>query len=248
MPDFGSVADALAEQILQRILAGELGAGARVPAERELCTAHKASRASVREAMKRLELWGVLETRQSGAVVCKRGEWRLPIASVLTQRPALPGLRGQQLLAEVLELRRLVLCEMVPACAPRMRRGVLEPVRQAVELAWSARGYYALFSERELEAHRRLLDAAGLAAPLWLLNSLADTLHFQTDFSFLPYLPTHFVEEYDRYLGFLERGRSVDAGTVISRYLHRHDRSVMRFFTEATAVVPDWKAAGVPLP
>lgn len=55
--------DVLAEKIRNRILSGELDEGASLPSERELVEQTALSRVSVREALRILELEGLLETR-----------------------------------------------------------------------------------------------------------------------------------------------------------------------------------------
>jgi DNA-binding FadR family transcriptional regulator len=56
--------DQLYEQILQRIVSGEYGEGARLPSEAQLCRAFKVSRSVVREALSRLHVDGLVNARQ----------------------------------------------------------------------------------------------------------------------------------------------------------------------------------------
>ncbi|HLG70438.1 MAG TPA: GntR family transcriptional regulator, partial [Chloroflexota bacterium] len=58
-------------QILQLMGDGNLTAGSRLPAERELAASLGVSRPSVREAMRQLELMGVIESRQGAGAFVK---------------------------------------------------------------------------------------------------------------------------------------------------------------------------------
>lgn len=55
--------DVLAEQLRERILDGELAIGERLPTERELVDLTGLSRGSVREALRKLEIEGLVRTR-----------------------------------------------------------------------------------------------------------------------------------------------------------------------------------------
>lgn len=70
--------DVLAEQLRARIRSGELGYGQTLPTERELVIQTGLSRASVREALRILEVEGLIETRagRSGGSKVRRPEGR----------------------------------------------------------------------------------------------------------------------------------------------------------------------------
>ena len=61
------VADRLASSLRKSILGGRLRPGDALPSERELADRYEVNRSSVREAMKRLEGWGLVKIRQGGA-------------------------------------------------------------------------------------------------------------------------------------------------------------------------------------
>jgi GntR family transcriptional regulator, transcriptional repressor for pyruvate dehydrogenase complex len=55
----------------------------KIPAERELCQKLGVGRASLREALKALEIMGMIETRLgNGTYVCKRSDFFPPTAVV----------------------------------------------------------------------------------------------------------------------------------------------------------------------
>jgi len=61
-----TVADMVANRILEMVTSGLLKAGEQLPPERELATRLKVSRPSVREAIRGLSILGVVRTRQGG--------------------------------------------------------------------------------------------------------------------------------------------------------------------------------------
>lgn len=68
-------ADAVAEQIRNLIISERIGAGARLPPERELALRFGASRPTVSQALRSLSLMGLVEIRHgSGAYVVRRPE------------------------------------------------------------------------------------------------------------------------------------------------------------------------------
>ncbi len=68
-----SVPDNLAVEIEKLILSGQLPVGGRIPPERELAELWGLSRASVRDALKQLALWGLIERRPGrGTIVVEK--------------------------------------------------------------------------------------------------------------------------------------------------------------------------------
>jgi DNA-binding FadR family transcriptional regulator len=66
-----SVPDAVADQLQQRILDGELPAGDDLPSERRLAELLEVSRPTVREALRQLQQRGLVRIRQGGATTVR---------------------------------------------------------------------------------------------------------------------------------------------------------------------------------
>jgi len=97
------VSEDIVTQILQLMGDGNLTAGSRLPSERELAGQLSVSRPSVREALRQLELMGVIEARQgAGAFVREVSDADLvqPLALLLRGR--------KHLLADILETRKVI--------------------------------------------------------------------------------------------------------------------------------------------
>jgi GntR family transcriptional repressor for pyruvate dehydrogenase complex len=68
------VGDSLAATLQRMIVDAEIAEGERLPPERELAAALGVSRASVRDALRRLELIGLVDRRPSCRVICS-SDW-----------------------------------------------------------------------------------------------------------------------------------------------------------------------------
>jgi GntR family transcriptional regulator, transcriptional repressor for pyruvate dehydrogenase complex len=104
------VYEEVASQIQRLIAEGKLQPGDRLPAERELAETFRVSRGSVRDAIRTLELMGMLEPRQGEGTVVRDltpDSLVVPISHVL--------LRKRELVAELLDVRKM----LEPALAAR---------------------------------------------------------------------------------------------------------------------------------
>lgn len=59
--------DSIADSLRDAIVGGRFATGDRLPSERDLATKYEVNRSSVREALLRLEAWGLIEIRHGGA-------------------------------------------------------------------------------------------------------------------------------------------------------------------------------------
>jgi GntR family transcriptional repressor for pyruvate dehydrogenase complex len=93
----------IVEQIHALIREGRWAPGDQIPPERELAERFRVSRTSVREALRALEMQGVIDSRQGGGTFVRTADTEAlvpPLAAAI--------LRGQRELAEVLEVRELI--------------------------------------------------------------------------------------------------------------------------------------------
>src|SRR5579871_5079948 len=66
----------ICRKMVNELIRGSWAEGEKIPAERELCLKLGVGRASLREALKALEIMGMIETRLGdGTYVCKRSEF-----------------------------------------------------------------------------------------------------------------------------------------------------------------------------
>lgn len=161
----------VAEQIQKLIIEGRLKPGDKLPPERELAEMFQVSRSSVRDAIRTLELIGLVEPRQGeGTVVCDLSVDSLvhPLATML--------LRKRELVGELQEVRRMI----EPPLAARAAKHAspeeiahLEDIlrRQGEKIE---RGDVAI--EEDSEFHYAIATAARNSVVLKVLDVLMDLL------------------------------------------------------------------------
>ena len=121
-------ADGVFEQLRSRILSGAFPVGEQLPNERELAAALRVNRASVREAVKRLEFLELVEIRHGqGTFVRELGESSALqlVEALLRDRHTLT----RALLAQILEFRRHVTLQVVELAALQRTEDQLERAR-----------------------------------------------------------------------------------------------------------------------
>lgn len=109
-----TVTSAAFDALIQNIIQGFWPEGTRIPPERELCQTLGIGRASLREALKALELLGLVESRVGdGTFVCPRSEF--------LSRPLLWAITGADRveLRDLVEARRLIEEDIAALAAER---------------------------------------------------------------------------------------------------------------------------------
>jgi len=161
----------IVEQIRALIGEGRWAPGDQIPPERELAERFRVSRTSVREALRALEMQGVLESRQGGGTFVRTGDTEAlvpPLAAAI--------LRGRRELAEVLEVRELI----EPGIAQRAaERATAEHVSELEALLEQQRACIATgrpFVDEDTAFHYTLARAADNHILLRLHNVILDLL------------------------------------------------------------------------
>jgi DNA-binding FadR family transcriptional regulator len=218
--------DAVFETLLKNIVGGAYPSGARLPAERELARQLGASRPTLREALRRLGEWNLVEPRRgSGVVVRPYRDWSIEVMAAYL-RYGKPQ-RGQpgvvQMLLDVLAVRRAVALEVVRLTARRVPKGGTTPARAAMARAWSLRDQ-AGYAREDFEVMRTIVEAAQFTPGLWLLNRLAEVwFDAAATLRFAVRPPDDYVAVYTRFFDLIEAGDPDAACTLMADYLERHD-------------------------
>lgn len=131
------VPDDLSANLEQLIVDGDLGVGERIPAERDLAASLRVSRASVREALRDLELKGLIDRRPGRGTIVSGDSQRTRQGGSLLGRLS----SSERDLLEVMDLRATIEPPIAARAASRATaagvRGLREIV-QAMEVASSA--------------------------------------------------------------------------------------------------------------
>lgn len=162
------------------LIRGDWAPGERLPAERELCQRLGVGRASLREALKALEIMGMIETRLGdGTFVCNRSEF--------LSRPLLWAIMGsdQESLKELVEARRLMEVELAGLAAERATAEDIQALETYTSDMEKAVHDSQVFLEADLSFHlaigiaahnRILINALHLIRNLmrqWIQNTIA---------------------------------------------------------------------------
>ncbi|UOQ56714.1 FadR family transcriptional regulator [Leucobacter allii] len=124
-----SVPDRLSVDLERLILEGELGAGDRLPPERELASYLGVSRVSIREALRELENRGLIDRKPGrGTIVLRPGE---RASTALGELGIVAGLKPE--LRDIMELRAIVEPPIARITAARATARDLAQLRELVE-------------------------------------------------------------------------------------------------------------------
>jgi GntR family transcriptional repressor for pyruvate dehydrogenase complex len=161
----------IVDQIRGLIAAGRIKPGDRLPPERELAELFKASRNSVRYAIRVLEQMGLIESRQGDGTYV-----RSVSVEQLTEPLALLLLQSRTQMRELWEVRRVLEPALAEFAAARITDeelaeldAILEQQRRKVEA-----GFIAL--EEDTAFHNGIAEAARNTVMLRALDTLVDLL------------------------------------------------------------------------
>ncbi len=171
VPHRSRVYEAVARQLQELIADGKLQPGDRLPPERELAETFRVSRSSLRDAIRTLELMGMVEARQGEGTVVRDltpESLVVPLATVLV--------RKRELVAELLDVRRMI----EPGLAARAaRHATPEEIAELEEIlrrqeARMRQGEPAV--EEDSQFHYAIARAARNRVVLKVLDVLMDLL------------------------------------------------------------------------
>jgi len=216
----------VAEQIQRLIAEGTLKPGDRLPPERELAIRFGVARSSIRDAVRTLEVMGILEPRQgTGTVVRDLSAESLvvPLASVLV--------RKRELVAELIDVRRM----LEPALAARAAKNAsVEEIAELDDIlrrqgAKVRRGEPTI--EEDSEFHYAIGRAARNSVLLKVLDVLMDLLRESRTRSLqAPGRAERSYAGHQRVLRAIKRRDAEAAEKAVRKHLEEIESIVMRQF------------------
>lgn len=237
--------DAVFESLLKDIVQGNYPQGARLPAERELSRQLGASRPTLREALRRLGEWNLVEPRRgSGVVIKPYRDWSIEVGPAYIRhgkpQPGQPTLA--RILIDILTLRRALLVEVLRQTGGRIGPGATEQARNAMARAWTNRDEPLRYARDDFDVMRLLVEAAGFTPGLWVLNRISTIwLDFVDALKMIMRVPQDYVESYTQLFDHIDAGNPSAAADVFAAFLLRHDEALMR---AASAATPTASPAG----
>ena len=213
------VAEEIAEQLRSLILNGQYPPGSKLPPERELSKRLRVNRASLREALKKLEHLGLVRIRQGDGT---RVQNFMETGGIELVQHLLPLAGGKpELIRDLLEFRRIFGRELARLAAARGGRDKdsLGRLRTLADKADHTAGAADLF-DLDFEFYVALAGQSGNQVMLLLINTVRDSVR-----GFMPLLanlaaPGDSVRKHHRDLiAALEKGDVQAAGRVADDYL-----------------------------
>lgn len=191
--------ESVVRQIKASIRRGVIKPGERLPPERELAALLKISRGSLRQALKALQIMGVLE------VIHGSGTYLSDAAEAILRDPEelLVPLRGHSF-AEMYEARRAMEAESAASAALRATERDLQKMHSEIEAMRKAVTNTRRFIERDKAFHHHIAIASGNSVFIWFIELLQKVLaqgqliHARSERMLL------LIEEHERILNAIE--------------------------------------------
>lgn len=159
--------DSVVDRLLEVVRSGELSPGGRLPAERTLAAQLGVSRASLRNALSRLELMGVLEVRQGDGTFIRAPDTEtlsLPFQGLLRGLP--------QTAQDLLEFRQILEPEAAALAATRATPQQIAALRACLEQQHLTATRGVKLSEDDLRFHALIAQMVGNTVILRVLETL----------------------------------------------------------------------------
>lgn len=166
------------EQIKDMIDKGTLKKGDKLPSERNLVQQLEVSRASIREALRALEVIGLIECRQGEGSYIKTS-FQDNLFEPLSIMFMLEGSNQE----EIWELRKIMEVEAVGLAAKRITSGQLNELREITERFMKSEGdEEAVTAEIDKEFHYKIAECSGNVLIFDILKTVATLVdHFIKD-------------------------------------------------------------------
>lgn len=173
----------IASRITDSILQGRLKPGEKLPPERELSIMMNVNRNTLREALKKLEILGLLTIRQGDGIYIKDYKecGNLELLKIMLHTG---GTLSPVILKGILQIRRIVIPEMSALAAQNRSINDLDKIKSLIDNSSLD------ISAKDLEIHRIIASAGGNLFYSFLLNFFNDT--------FIDYAHLYFSSEENR--------------------------------------------------
>jgi DNA-binding FadR family transcriptional regulator len=229
-----SLVGVVADELLDRIVAGEFPPGTVVPGELELSARHEVSRMTVREAMKTLEAQRILSVeRGRGTFVNPLNQWT-SLEAVL--RAASEGTKDAAAAIQLIELRRMLetgACELAAGRISDEDLGVLKDHVDRMQSAHEVNDV-AAFVEADLAFHDVILHASGNVFVAVLFEPLHRVLEVRrTQTSAVPEIQEHAVKHHRSIITALESRNPDDARVAMDEHMQQTLDDLKAFVLEA---------------
>jgi GntR family transcriptional regulator, transcriptional repressor for pyruvate dehydrogenase complex len=219
------VYEEVAKQI-ERLILKKLKPGDKLPSERELAEMLQVSRSSIRDAIRGLELMGLVEPRQgAGTIVRELSAEALvnPFASVLKHR--------QEMVSELLDFRKMLEPPLAARAATRASSDEISEMEEILQRQEGklSRGEPAVAEDAEF--HYSIALASGNSVVLKVLDILMDLLRDTRERSLqLKGRPQKSLAGHRRILAAIKRHDAEAAKSAMRRHIEDVEEIVLEKF------------------
>jgi DNA-binding FadR family transcriptional regulator len=225
-----SIVDAVVERIRGEILAGRLAAGARLPSERELSLALGINRLTLRAALGRLDAMGLIITKHGAGTIVASWRERAGLDALGALAQALPqnDPARRELLASILEVRRVLAAEAVALAAERATKEDIAQMRAIAEAQRANIHDPIAMARGDVQFQRAVLRAAGNVGLELMLNTFARFPDEQPELVAQLYdVPARTLEHYPLVIGLIESGEGRHARELVRAALEHVDQALI---------------------
>jgi GntR family transcriptional repressor for pyruvate dehydrogenase complex len=203
-----AIADHLQELVLERLKPGE-----KLPPERELMKMFQVSRSSIRDAIRRLHLMGLVRPRQGiGTIVCDISEHALlgPITSVLE--------RNRKSVVELMYVRKLIEPSLAALAARNATREHISELQEILSQAEKTVRLRQVPDEEDKRFHHLIALAAQNSVLLKVVEVLMELLSRERSLHATAY-PMKACRGHRRILDAIKQGDAAAAGAAMQAHL-----------------------------
>lgn len=228
-----TVADETVERIAEMIRSGAYAPGDRLPSERKLVEQLKVGRTSVREAIRRLETMGLVESRHGLGTFVKDPSREVIQASLLPH-----ALANQETLEKLFDLREIIEVEAAARAAKRASAGQLAAMKKWLQTVETniAREDAAGLIVADVEFHRQIIIATGNDILVNLMDSIVDLLaEMRYDSTHIPDLLPQIVAGHRAIMAAIEARDAEAARQAMRDHLAAIGARVKNFWIEKEA-------------
>jgi len=211
---------------IERLILAKMKPGDKLPAERELSEMFRVSRSSIRDAIRSLELIGLVEPRQGvGTVVREITAETLvnPLSNVLV--------RQRQLVSELLDVRKMLEPPLAARAATHASDDEIAEMEDILQRQAEKMEKGELAVDEDSEFHYAIAMASGNSVVLKVLDLLMDLLRATREKSLqVEGRPQKSIGGHQRILGAIKKRDAAAAEAAMCRHVEEVEQMVLKKF------------------
>jgi GntR family transcriptional repressor for pyruvate dehydrogenase complex len=211
---------------IERLILAKMKPGDKLPAERELSEMFRVSRSSIRDAIRSLELVGLVEPRQGvGTVVREITAETLvnPLSNVLV--------RQRQLVSELLDVRKMLEPPLAARAATHASDDEIAEMEDILQRQAEKMAKGELAVEEDSEFHYAIAMASGNSVVLKVLDLLMDLLRATREKSLqVEGRPQKSIGGHRRILAAIKKRDAAGAEAAMCRHVEEVEQIVLKEF------------------